>query len=243
MKIILAGATGFIGQEILTQCLAHPSITSILVLSRRELPDNTMHPKLHVHHMQDQDFVSYSDPQLAASLHGAAACIWTLGVSPSRVSADKEAFRRVTLEYTRQAAKAFNEAFTASLTGAEREEGPSATRPRFRFVYFSGRMAERDQTKSLWVMAGYRRLRGQAENIFLEYAAEHPASFESYIMRPGMVLSRQGTLVDRIRSLAPSVRVDVLARAAVDLAVQGHSEKIWENARIAELGGVGGQES
>ncbi|RAH41289.1 putative nucleoside-diphosphate-sugar epimerase [Aspergillus brunneoviolaceus CBS 621.78] len=180
MKIILAGTTGLVGQEVLTQCLAHPSITSILVLSR---------------------------------------------VPPSRASADEEASRRVTLEYTIQATVAFNEAFTASLVGTGREEALSAAGSKFRFVYFSGGMAERDQTKSLWVMAGYRRLRGQAE---------HPATFESYIMRPGMVLSRQGTLADRVRSLAPSVRVDVLARAAVDLAVRGHSEKISENARITE---------
>ncbi|RAK79496.1 putative nucleoside-diphosphate-sugar epimerase [Aspergillus fijiensis CBS 313.89] len=221
MKIILAGTTGLVGQEVLTQCLAHPSITSILVLSRRELLNTITHPKL-------QDFLSYSDPHLAASLRGATACIWTLGVPPSRASADEEASRRVTLEYTIQAAVAFSEAFTAS---------------RFRFVYFSGGMAERDQTKSLWVMAGYRRLRGQAENIFLAFRAEHPATFESYIMRPGMVLSCQGTLADRVRSLAPSVRVDVLARAAVNLAVRGHSEKIWENARITEWEGVGGRES
>ncbi|RAH65697.1 putative nucleoside-diphosphate-sugar epimerase [Aspergillus aculeatinus CBS 121060] len=243
MKIILAGTTGLVGQEVLTQCLAHPSITSILVLSRRELPNNITHPKLQVHRMQDQDFLSYADPQLAASLPGATACIWTLGVPPSRASADEEASRRVTLEYTSQAAVAFNEAFTASLAGPGREEAPSAAGSRFRFVYFSGGMAERDQTKSLWVTAGYRRLRGQAENIFLEFQAGHSTTFESYIMRPGMVLSRQGTLADRVRSLAPSVRVDVLARAAVDLAVQGHSEKIWENAQITEWEGVGGRES
>ncbi|OJK00211.1 hypothetical protein ASPACDRAFT_60059 [Aspergillus aculeatus ATCC 16872] len=199
MEIILAGTTGLIGQEVLTQCLAHPSITSILVLSRRELPSNITYPKLQVRRMQDQDFLSYSDPHLAASLLAAAACIWTLGVPPSRASADEEASRRVTLEYTSQAAVAFNEAFTASLAGTEREEAPSA-------------------------------------------AAEHPATFESYIMRPGMVLSRQGTLVDRVQSLAPSVWVDVLARAAVDLAVQGHSEKIWENSRITDGEGVGGQQ-
>jgi hypothetical protein len=59
-------------------------------------------------------------------------------------------------------------------------------------------------------------------------------------MRPGMVLSRQGTFADRIRGLAPSVRVDVLARTAVDVVVQGHSEKIWKNAQITEWKGVRG---
>jgi uncharacterized protein YbjT (DUF2867 family) len=152
MKVIIAGATGFVGQEVLTQCLAHPSITSIVALCRRELP--ITHPKLHVHVMKDEDFLSYSDPQLSASLRGADACIWTLGVTPSRAS-DGQAFRRVTLGYTSQAAKAFNDAFTASNdSGQEASAGP-----KFRFVYFSGGMAERDQSKPLWFNAGYRRVR------------------------------------------------------------------------------------
>lgn len=152
MKVIIAGATGFVGQEVLSQCLAHPSITSIIALCRRELP--ITHPKLHVHRMNDQDFLFYSDPQLSASLQGADACIWTLGITPSRAS-DEQAFRRVTLEYTSQAAKAFNNAFTAS-----KEAGQEAfAGPKFRFVYFSGGMAERDQSKPLWLNAGYRRVR------------------------------------------------------------------------------------
>ncbi|KAF9888973.1 hypothetical protein FE257_008143 [Aspergillus nanangensis] len=233
MKIILAGTTGFVGQEVLSQCLAHPSITSIIALCRREPP--ITHPKLHVHRMQDQDFLSYSDPQLSASLRGADACIWTLGVTPSRAS-DEQAFRRVTLEYTSQAAKAFRDAFVASNT-AEQAESSSSVGEKFRFVYFSGGLAERDQSKPLWLNATYRRVRGQVENILLDEAAAHPTTFESYIMRPGMVLSRQGTLMDQVRGLAPSVRVDVLAKAAVDVAVQGHTENIWENSRIAEWKG------
>ncbi|KAL4971680.1 hypothetical protein BDW66DRAFT_145653 [Aspergillus desertorum] len=236
MKVIIAGATGFVGQEVLSQCLAHPSITSIVALCRRELP--TTYPKLHVHCMKDEDFLAYSDPQLSASLRGADACIWTLGVTPSRAS-DEQAFRRVTLEYTSQAAKAFNNAFTASNEGGKE----ASAGPKFRFVYVSGGMAERDQSKPLWFNASYRRVRGQAENILLEHAAAHSTTFESYIMRPGMVLTRQGTFVDRIRGLAPSVRVDVLARAAVDVAVQGHSEKIWENAQVTEWKAVRGRHS
>jgi hypothetical protein len=104
--------------------------------------------------MKDEDFLSYSDPQLSASLRGADACIWTLGVTPSRAS-DEQAFRRVTLEYTSQAAKAFNNAFTASNEGGQE----ASSGPKFRFVYVSGGMAERDQSKPLWFNASYRRVR------------------------------------------------------------------------------------
>jgi uncharacterized protein YbjT (DUF2867 family) len=74
MKIILTGSTGGIGTEVLQQCLQHPSITSIVALSRRTLPASvTSNPKLTVIMMED--FLSYSDIVLR-QLDGAQACIW-----------------------------------------------------------------------------------------------------------------------------------------------------------------------
>jgi uncharacterized protein YbjT (DUF2867 family) len=74
MKVILAGATGFIGSETLHQCLKSPSITSVAVLSRRSLPESvTSNPKLKVIIMDD--FAAYPDTVLG-ELAGAEACIW-----------------------------------------------------------------------------------------------------------------------------------------------------------------------
>ena len=73
-KIILTGATGFIGSEVLKQCLAHPSVTSVVALSRRPLPEPiAKHPKLEV--IIHEDFSSYSST-LLKNLAGATACIW-----------------------------------------------------------------------------------------------------------------------------------------------------------------------
>lgn len=145
MKIILAGTTGFVGKEVLSQCLSHPSITSIVILTRRDLTLPTPDPKVQIYRMQDDDFLSYSNPQLTAALRGARACIWTLGVLPSRAS-DAQAIRRVTVDFTEQAAQAF----TRNCSGRG---------SRFRFVYLSGALAERDQSKSLWFAGPYRRVR------------------------------------------------------------------------------------
>jgi hypothetical protein len=72
MKAILSGATGFIGLEALRQCLKSPSITSVVVLSRRGLPKSvTSNPKLKVIIMND--FTAYSDTVLE-ELAGAEAC-------------------------------------------------------------------------------------------------------------------------------------------------------------------------
>lgn len=70
MKVILLGSTGFIGKEVLDQCLKTPAITSIIALSRRDLPAN---PKLTVVIMEDFKF--YPDSVLE-QLKGADACIW-----------------------------------------------------------------------------------------------------------------------------------------------------------------------
>ena len=59
MKVVLSGSTGFIGSEVLTQCLNHPSITSVLVLTRRDPGDLAEHPKAKV--IIVKDFASYDE--------------------------------------------------------------------------------------------------------------------------------------------------------------------------------------
>jgi uncharacterized protein YbjT (DUF2867 family) len=70
MKVILLGSTGFIGKAVLDQCLKSPAITSLIALSRRDLP---AHPKLTV--VIIENFKLYPDSVLEL-LRGADACIW-----------------------------------------------------------------------------------------------------------------------------------------------------------------------
>ena len=74
MKYILAGTSGFIGSEILTHCLSNPLITSLLILSRRPLPDiESRDPKIKV--IVLDDFLSY--PESAKSdFGGVKAVLW-----------------------------------------------------------------------------------------------------------------------------------------------------------------------
>lgn len=145
MKVIIAGATGYIGQEILSQCIAHPSITSIIALTRRDL--DIKNDKLRTHLMKDEDFLSYSDPKLREELEGASACLWSIGLRPSQAGND-ERTRVISVDYP--AAAAANMADIAST---------SAPNGKLRFVYISGSGVERDQNKSLWYMGNFRRLR------------------------------------------------------------------------------------
>ena len=72
MKVVLTGTTGFVGTEVMTQCLSQPAITSIVALSRRPI-DSVTHPKLKVVILED--FTVYGEDVLK-ELEGAEACIW-----------------------------------------------------------------------------------------------------------------------------------------------------------------------
>ncbi|KAL3472274.1 hypothetical protein BJX99DRAFT_9084 [Aspergillus californicus] len=224
MKIILTGASGYIGQEIVSQCLAHPAITSIIALSRRDL--GVKNDKLRVHLMKDDDFLNYSDPALINELKGANACLWALGLRPSKATNEQQN-RRVSLDYPAAAATAFQQAFTAGSDSA-------SVQSRFRFVYISGAGVERDQNRSLWFSGSFRRLRGETENVLLKHRDANPDVFETYILRPGLVPSTQGTLKDRLWSLVPSVRMDFLAKAMIDIALNGHKEDTILNENITK---------
>jgi nucleoside-diphosphate-sugar epimerase len=78
MKIILTGSTGVIGSAVLQKCLQNPSITSIVVLSRRPLSSHFSSPKLKVIILTD--FLTYPDDVLA-QLDDAQACIWYFPIS------------------------------------------------------------------------------------------------------------------------------------------------------------------
>ncbi|KAL4924616.1 putative nucleoside-diphosphate-sugar epimerase [Aspergillus undulatus] len=225
MKIIIAGATGYIGQELLSQCLAQNSITAVVALTRRGLP--LTNPKLRTYIMEDKDWLSYSDPDLKAELAGSQACLWTIGLTPSKAGkVDEVTAKRVSVEYPAAAVGAFQRAFLAGDGDGEREgdgDGQRKDKRKFRFVYISGAAAERDQNRSLWYWRDYRRLRGESENVLLRHSEANKDLFETYIMRPGPVPTDQGALKNYLWEMVSSVRLDLLVKT-IDVALNGQPE-------------------
>ncbi|KAL7916748.1 hypothetical protein GGI35DRAFT_485892 [Trichoderma velutinum] len=220
MKIVLAGSSGFIGQEVLEQCIRNPAVSSIVALSRRQLKDPyATDPKVQV--IIVDDYLSYTSSTLQAT-DGARACIWSLGKA---WIPDNATTRRVCVDYPLAAARAFAQQHKAS-----------QAENKFRFVYLSGGAVERDQSKSLWFQQDYRKIRGQAETELLAHAKENSDVFESYIMRPGMVLAKDFNLRDMVRGLGPSLPVDVLAKAMQKVALEGHQKDTIENSMITAEG-------
>ena len=190
MKIILTGATGFVGGEVLSERAARPEVTEITCLSRRPLPASRKTTTI----LHD-DFATY-DEALASRLAGHDACIWALGGKASD-SASSDAYYRATYVFTLAFAR----------TVAPRLERP------FRFCYVSGMGADPTETAWLPWERTTRHLKGRVERELEGIGGQ----FRATAFRPAGILPRDARLARRL--LSPiAVGVDELARALVSEA-------------------------
>ncbi|EXJ73591.1 uncharacterized protein A1O5_03353 [Cladophialophora psammophila CBS 110553] len=96
MKIIIAGATGFVGKEVVVQSIENSRISSIIVLTRRHIDKIlSQHPK------------------------GAQGCVWCLGGKVEDFP-DLETARKVGVNFTLTAAHAFVKGICPSLQPGQR---------------------------------------------------------------------------------------------------------------------------
>jgi uncharacterized protein YbjT (DUF2867 family) len=148
MKLIVTGASGFCGTEIVRQALLHPQITTLVAIARRPVaaPPSVTDPALRakLRSVVVPDYLTYPEP-VRAELAGADACIWTVSITPTK--SKMYGFEEVT-RVCRDSTVAGFEAIVAA--------GPSKP---FRFLYMSGPNAQRDQTNPPWVYADYALLR------------------------------------------------------------------------------------
>lgn len=79
MKLIIAGATGFVATELIRQALSQPKITSIVALARRttNVPENLEQgaDAAKLKSVVCEDFSNYPE-SVKKELAGADACVW-----------------------------------------------------------------------------------------------------------------------------------------------------------------------
>ena len=79
MKLIITGATGFLGTRVLARALTHPSVTAVISLARRKIPENQLPPKraeLKQLTLPDEDaWLNYSD-EVKAEIKDADGWVW-----------------------------------------------------------------------------------------------------------------------------------------------------------------------
>lgn len=76
MKLIVVGATGFVGGEVVRQALRIPQFSSVVALSRRAIdPAPAEQGSATFKNVIVRDYDKYSE-DVKKELAGAAACVW-----------------------------------------------------------------------------------------------------------------------------------------------------------------------
>ncbi|WPG98684.1 Hypothetical protein R9X50_00147800 [Acrodontium crateriforme] len=237
MKVILTGATGFIGTEILEQLIAHKYITHIYALTRKEL-DAKFSTHAKVTQLLHPDFSQYPESLLAQLKgYGVEGCIWSLGGKHADYKSKEEA-EKVGISFPVQAAEIFAKYLATELDPLA---PPNKQKFPFRFVFISAWGAEQDQFRALWLWNDSRKIKGAAEKGIFDVAdnAELKAGkrcFQAIALRPGVVIAKGdglGTVITEGVSMVavPRIAVDRLAKQAVRQVLQGGNDP---NKRILE---------
>ena len=213
MRIVLTGATGFVGSAVLDHLLARPGVARVTCLTRRPVPRGD-DPRVDA--VTVDDFTHYA-PSVLDDLAAHDACIWTLGGKDSDV-ADPVAYERITHTFTLALARGLAERAAA-----------------FRFCYLSGLGADPSESARLPWQRLTRHLKGRTEKDLRALAATHPA-FRVHCFRPaGILPATTGPVVRGL--LAPvGVGVDVLAEALIDVATGVGAPDVVTHRAVRRLG-------
>jgi hypothetical protein len=216
MKVILTGATGFVGSEVLRRLASRPDIEEIICLARRapeDLPSKAT--------MILRDDFSQWDAALVERLAGYSACIWAMGGKASDLG-KPDILERVTHTFTLTFARALAQ------RAAER----------FTLCYLSGMGADPTETARFPWERLTRHLKGRTERDLTALQDKHPL-FCAHSFRPGGILSATAhAALDYL--LAPLVvRVGVLAEAMIVAATEPaffRQASLLHNSDIKRLG-------
>lgn len=215
MRLIVTGATGLAGAEVVRQSLAHDGIEKVTALSRRPLA--LAHPSLTT--VVHEDFLHYDGvlPQLA----GHDACLWCLGVSQRDV--DEPQYITITRDYTLAGAAAMLQ-----------------VNPGLTFGFLSGGGASSSE-RALWL---FGRVKGQTENRLGELGLPRlyhfrPGYIEPSEPRPKATLQERffAPLTPLLHRLLPGSLITSadLARAMIHVVMHGADAQILDNMALRRL--------
>jgi uncharacterized protein YbjT (DUF2867 family) len=217
MKIIVTGATGTTGSEVIRQAILDKEISSIVALARKPL--DLKHEKLSV--IPHQDFLDYSS--LNGLFSGSDAIIWCLGVSQFQVK--KEQYSVITHDYTIAAAKAALQA-----------------NPSIGFVFVSGDGADPTETSR----ALFARIKGKTENSltqlpFKKLYIARPGGIKPVHKNKNMAFVNKLALplFPLLELIAPGAIISSvqLAKSLLKIAKTGNDKFILDNKALKELAG------
>ena len=211
LKVIITGATGMIGEGVLYECLHHPEVEKVLVISRN--PCGYTHPKLsEIIHSDLSDISSLSE-----SIKGYNACYFCLGVT---------AIGKSEVDYTRLT-------YTLTLNFAT---VLASLNPEMTFCYISGASTDSSEKgKTMWA-----RVKGKTENDLMKLPFKtvynfRPGGIEPFLpLRPSQTYYKTykylSWLYALMKAITPNLVITLkdLAAAMIQVSLTGYSKNILE---------------
>lgn len=211
LKVIITGATGMIGEGVLYECLHHPEVEKVLVITRN--PCGYSHPRLtEIIHTDFYDISSLKD-----RLTGYNTCYFCLGVT----SLGKDEAEYTKLTYT----------LTLNFASVLATLNPDMT-----FCYISG--AGTDSTQKGRIM--WARVKGKTENDLTKLPFKQVYHFRPGGIEPFLPLKPSQTyyktykylkwIFSIIKVIAPNAIITLkdLAAAMINTSLVGYQKNILE---------------
>lgn len=215
IKAILTGATGMVGEGVLHECLQHPDVEEVLVLTRK--PSGYSHPKLK--ELIHADF--YNITSIQEQLKGYNACLFCLGVSSVGMK-EEDYFQKTYV-------------LTMHIATILAQQNTDMT-----FCYISGAYTDStEQGKSMWA-----RVKGKTENDLMKLPFKKVYNFRPGILSPTKGLKNTlnfykwlGWLLPIIRFTMPNTisSLKELGLAMINASSIGYEKQIVEIKDIKEL--------
>jgi uncharacterized protein YbjT (DUF2867 family) len=215
VNIILTGATGFVGEGVLLECLRHPAVSRVLMVNRRH--SARTHPKLE--ELIVPDFLHPGDA--INSLQGYDACFYCAGISS--VGLSEEEYSRVTYDTAIHFAREL-----------------SRISPGMAFCHISGLHTDTSgRGKIMWA-----RVKGRTENDLLQCPFRAVYNFRPGFMKPTEGQRTVKAYYKLIGFLYPTLRLLMpgqvstmreVGLAMINSALFGYPKSILEVADIKLL--------
>jgi hypothetical protein len=173
---IITGVTGMVGEGVLHECLHHPEVEKILVLTRK--PSGIVHPKVReIIHTNFHDLSAIEN-----HLSGYNACFFCLGVSS--VGMKEQEYTHLTYDLTMHVAKTL-----------------VRLNPDMTFCYISGAGTDTSEKGSMWA-----RVKGKTENDLLKLPFKESYMFRPAFIQPTPGLKNTLKFYKYVLWLTPALR-------------------------------------